>query len=41
MNDKSHAAAPANATISELEFELRDGVPSTLAKHKHTSHAKA
>jgi len=30
MNDKANAAAPANTTVSELESELRDGVPSAV-----------
>jgi len=40
MNDKSHAATPANATPRELELELHDGNASPLAKHEHTSDAK-
>jgi len=32
MNDKSHAATPATATISEPKLELSAGVPSSLAE---------
>ncbi len=40
MNDKIHAATPANATPHESVSELNDGFASPLAKHAHTSHAK-
>lgn len=32
MNDKANTATPANRTPSELESELRDGIPSPLAE---------
>ena len=39
-DDKSHAATPLASTPSELESELSAGVPSSLAKHAHTSHPR-
>ncbi len=39
-DDKSHVATPITATPSELESEPSVGVPSSLTKHAHTSHAK-
>ncbi len=40
MNDKANTATPAHGTPSELESEFRYGIPSAVAKHEHTSHAK-